>query len=198
MSENIFKKKQNRYLKLLELGKYPLIKESIDDLRNDICQSYKDLNPNFKDTFMDLIYSFLVEGEIYAKISDNKFTQILSCRIIPTFSNNKIDGYITETNIKYDKDSILYENYGLYGETILDVKGYLDSAILTYNEIQLIQKENNESDLDYFHTKLKKCLKIICNKTDIREQTIYKNFVERLVQRLMPVYDYLNPKYVIV
>jgi hypothetical protein len=42
-------------------------------------------------------------------------------------------------SIMFDKDQVTYCNYGLYGANMLDIRGYLESAIRTYNQLKNLE-----------------------------------------------------------
>jgi len=105
---------------------------------------------------------WLVEGEIYAElIPDNKGANIVGIKVLPAFTmapvyrKGKIIGFVQVVNVVYkmfaadqirddsaiefEPNQISYSNYGLYGENLLDVRGYLESSVRTYNQLKSLE-----------------------------------------------------------
>lgn len=61
------------------------------------------------------------------------------------------------TSVVFDKDQVAYANYGDFGETFLDVRGYLESAIRPYNQL------NNMEDAIVVHRLVRAPLRRIWN-----------------------------------
>jgi hypothetical protein len=114
------------------------------------------LNPilNFNETAWDTFRRFMIDSEVYAeKVLDANGKQLIGMKILPSYTmspiyeGSRIKGFMQVpekgTNkpkqIDFDADQVTYINYGLYGENILDCRGYFESAIKTYNQLKSIE-----------------------------------------------------------
>jgi hypothetical protein len=131
------------------------IREEWDYLAHDVFQ-INELSWNF-------FKKFITDGEIYIElILDSNGKNVIGIKVLPShtmmpiYENGEIVSYIqtkrginnnTSNNIGeqeeqvtvFDKDQIVYVNYGPTGDNSLDVRGYLDSAIRVYNQLKNLE-----------------------------------------------------------
>lgn len=118
----------------------------------------------FKDRGWDFFRKWLVEAELYIELVLNaEGTDIIDIKVLPNhtmlpvYEENKIVAYMQQAqprpvenlegdpnykqpaNIMFDKGQVVYSNYGLYGTNQLDVRGFLDPAIRTYNQLKSLE-----------------------------------------------------------
>jgi len=115
----------------------------------------------FNERGWDLFRKWLIEAELYIElILNEEGNNIIGIKVLPAhtmmpvYQENKIAGYMQtkignpnaqdvrqqqQGSIVFDKDQISYVNYGLYGANMLDVRGYLESAIRTYNQLKNLE-----------------------------------------------------------
>lgn len=116
---------------------------------------------SFNEIGWDLFRKWLIEAELFIElILNDEGNNIIGIKILPAhtmmpiYEENKIRGYMQtkvgnpnaqdvrqqqQGSIVFDKDQIAYVNYGLYGSNKLDVRGYLESAIRTYNQLKSLE-----------------------------------------------------------
>ncbi len=122
---------------------------------------------SFNERGWDLFRKWLVEAELYVEnVMNDDANDIIGIKVLPAFTmvpiykENKIQGYIQVTNQKdidkmyntgqstgalasnyivFDRDQVNYSNYGLYGANMMDVRGYLESAVRTYNQLKNLE-----------------------------------------------------------
>lgn len=120
---------------------------------------------SFNENAWDLFKKWLIEAELYVElISNNNGDNLVGIKVLPSFTmvpiyeENKIKAYIQVAEpvqpanmtgyyydqqkyqqIIFDKDQISYINYGLYGANLLDVRGFLEASIRTYNQIRNLE-----------------------------------------------------------
>jgi len=108
---------------------------------------------------------WIVEAELFLEIVPSKDEKnIVGMRVlpawtmIPVYENGKISyfyqmlttdiaiehvlsGKIKNPNDirRFEKNQIIYINYGLYGNSLLDVRGYLEAAIRIYNQLRNLE-----------------------------------------------------------
>jgi len=123
---------------------------------------------SFSDMAWDLFRKWLVDGELYVElILNNEGDDIIGFKIlpahtmIPVYEDNNIVGYVQSvkpinvdagssygtptgptgenSNIYFDKDQIVYINYGDMGRNRYDIRGFLDASIRTYNQLKNLE-----------------------------------------------------------
>lgn len=105
---------------------------------------------------------FMTDGEVYIElILDSVGKNIIGIKILPShtmmpvYEGGEIVSYIQtkkginttnssinnqeETVNVFDKNQIVYINYGNTGDNFLDVRGYLESAIRVYNQLKSLE-----------------------------------------------------------
>lgn len=120
----------------------------------------------FNDVGWELFRKWLIDSEMYIEmILNDEGNNIIDYKVLspltmmPIYRDNKIIGYVQtlqnnvlgqnqsggysgetekQKSITFDKDQILYSNYGLYSEG-MDSRGYLESAIRTYNQLRNLE-----------------------------------------------------------
>lgn len=116
---------------------------------------------NFRENGRNLFKRWLIDGELYLEpiLSRNK-KDIQSIKILPSFTmapiykNGMIAAFkqtlqrfnmpITHGNTKsneidFEKNQVLYTNYGDFGENLLDTHGYLEKSIRLYNQLKSLE-----------------------------------------------------------
>jgi len=119
----------------------------------------------FNERGWDFFKKWLVEAELYVElILNDKANSIIGIKILPAHSmvpvmeNNKIVAFLQtrkegvvdknsvevkgtkeETVMPFDRDQVSYVNYGQSGENVVDVRGYLEPAIRTYNQLKNLE-----------------------------------------------------------
>ena len=115
----------------------------------------------FNERGWDLFRKWLIESELYTELILNEEgnniigIKILPCHtMMPIYEENKVRGYMQtkignpnaqdprqqqQGSVVFDKDQISYINFGLYGANMLDIRGYLESAIRTYNQLKNLE-----------------------------------------------------------
>jgi len=103
----------------------------------------------------DLFFKWLTEGELYLEVVlDDKKKQIAGLKLLPSFTmypiykGNIINGFMQikgtdktgiQKHIPFESNQILYSNYGRYGKDLIDVRGYLEASIKTYNQLKTLE-----------------------------------------------------------
>lgn len=105
---------------------------------------------------------FMTDGEVYVElILDTQGKNIIGIKILPShtmmpvYEGGEIVSYIqtkqgvntTNSSINnqeehvnvFDKNQVVYINYGNTGDNFLDVRGYLESAIRVYNQLKTLE-----------------------------------------------------------
>lgn len=120
----------------------------------------------FNERGWDFFRKWLEEGELYIELVINDAgDDIIDIKVLPAhtmmpvYEENRIKGYIqinaqqdgigseqgnvdyamqqpVEGSVVFDRDQVVYVNFGDTGDNILDVRGYLDSSIRTYNQLK--------------------------------------------------------------
>ena len=106
---------------------------------------------NFKNVGWDIFRKFLVDAEVYFEvILDKTGRDIIALKSLPAFTMTPIyeqgnivkfaQSIIEKGETRYfEANQIVYVNYGDYGVNKLDVRGYLDPAITTYNRLRNLE-----------------------------------------------------------
>ncbi|HON83947.1 MAG TPA: portal protein, partial [Caldisericia bacterium] len=114
----------------------------------------------FNDRGWELFRKWLIDSELYVElVLNDEGNEIIDIKVLsplttmPIYTDNKITGFVQSlsnvminatdknsqnTTINFDRDQIAYSNYGLYVEG-MDVRGYLESAIRTYNQLKNLE-----------------------------------------------------------
>ena len=121
-----------------------------------------------KETAWDLFRKFMIEGEVYVElILDDNGTNVINFKVLPSFTmypiyiHDEIRGYIQsisdqllnnlnqttatqnlnrqEQDTVFDRDQVIYVNYGEYGANKYDIRGYLESSIRPYNQLKNLE-----------------------------------------------------------
>ena len=113
----------------------------------------------FNDNAWDYFRKWIVESEIFIEnILDKDKKNIIGVKILPSYSTypiykgTQIAGFNqiqtpqanyslmgTRDDVTFESNQITYLNYGLYGQNLLDVRGYLEAAIRTYNQLRNLE-----------------------------------------------------------
>jgi len=113
----------------------------------------------FDETAWNLFRDFIIEGEIYLeKVMDKSKKNIIGLKRLPAFSMSPVyDGnmikYFRQTlkrqnalSLKFEEqvvnfsaNQIIYINYGLFGKSLMDIRGYLESSIRPYNQLRSLE-----------------------------------------------------------
>jgi len=128
-----------------------IIKTQWDYLINDVF--------NFNDIGWELFRKWLIDSELYVElVLNDEGTNIIGIKVLspltmsPVYEENRITGYVQNISnisnvsissnvtamLEFDKDQVVYSNYGFYHEG-MDVRGYLESAIRTYNQLKNLE-----------------------------------------------------------
>lgn len=107
----------------------------------------------------ELFRTWLIESELFVeKILNDKGTRIIGIKVLPAsntypvYEGNVIRKYIQTTKkvnrynlnmsmgeTAFAPDQICYINYGQYGYNLLDVRGYLEPSIRTWNQLRNLE-----------------------------------------------------------
>ena len=119
---------------------------------------------NFNEVGWDLFRKWVVDGEMYIElIMDNEGSDLIGIKVLPAHSmapiyeSGKVVGYVqttksidvvtpqqtiaaeTEENIIFDKDQIVYVNYGYTGRNRYDIRGFLEPSVRVYNQLKNLE-----------------------------------------------------------
>ncbi|GAF82463.1 unnamed protein product, partial [marine sediment metagenome] len=105
-----------------------------------------------KENMWDYFRKFLVEGEQFLElVMDGKKKKIIGVKPLasfstfPLFKGDKIVGYMQRNledetkDIMYPKNQVSYVHWGKFGNDKADIRGYLDPAIVTYNQLKALE-----------------------------------------------------------
>lgn len=110
----------------------------------------------FNEQGWDLFRKWLIESELYLEIILNKKgNNVIGVKVMPPFTvlpvynGTRIVKFVqtrknpaansNEVNIPFEPNQVAYANYGMYGSNLLDVRGYLEAAIRTYNQLKNLE-----------------------------------------------------------
>lgn len=108
----------------------------------------------FHETGWDIFKRWLIDSELYGElILNQKGDNIVGIKLLPSYTMSPIynggviQGYVqvpeknfqNKKQIDFDKDQIVYINYGKFGDNIGDTRGYYESAIKTYNQLKSME-----------------------------------------------------------
>ena len=139
------------------------IEEELKKLWDYTCNDLFSLN----ETSWEMFNKWLIEGELYIELVLNDHgNNIINTKILPSFTmypiyrENQVIGYIQSINqhiinsssltnqvtiqpvaedIMFDRDQIVYVNYGRFGANYYDVRAFLDGSIRTYNQLRHLE-----------------------------------------------------------
>ena len=137
----------------IPLREEQIIRKTFNYVVNDVFK--------FKERGWDLFKRWLIESELYLEvILDKGGTKIIGVKPLPAaitnpvYEGNVIKKYI-QTSIQtsipgsrnsekmgdrfFETNQVLYINSGEYGTSYLDVRGYLESTIRTYNQLRSLE-----------------------------------------------------------
>ena len=130
------------------------IREEWDYLMHDVFQ--------INEMSWNIFKKYITDGEVYIElILDASGKNIIGIKILPShtmmpiYENGEIVSYVqTKRGINntgtqgsdqeeqvtvFDKDQIVYINYGTTGDNSLDVRGYLETSIRVYNQLKNLE-----------------------------------------------------------
>jgi len=144
------------YVKLKILKEIPLkeekyIRKTFDYLVSDVLK--------FNTRGWEMFKTWLIESELFVeKVLNDKGTRIISIKLLPAttmypiYEGNIIRKYVqttrkiskytlnnTQNETTFDPEQICYINYGQYGYNNLDVRGYLEASIRTWNQLRNLE-----------------------------------------------------------
>ena len=106
------------------------------------------------DQLYDMFMKFLIDGELFIEwILNTKKDNIIGFKILPPFNtypvynpDGGIKGYLqntykdgVEVQTPFAPSQVTYVNWGKFGTSLLDVRGYLDTSIRSYNQIRSLE-----------------------------------------------------------
>jgi len=111
-----------------------------------------DVNENLYDLFL----KWLIEGELYVElILDKKRKNVIGYKVLPAFTTypvynptGSIKGFLQNVydertgkdDLKaFESNQVVYVHYGKYGRNLLDIRGYLETSIRTYNQLKNLE-----------------------------------------------------------
>ena len=110
----------------------------------------------------DLFRKWLVESELYVElVANDDGSKLIGLKVLPShtmmpvYENNMIvaflqtnkaakthdvlDSTAEEHSTLFDQDQVVYSNYGITGENLIDVRGFLEPCIRVYNQLKQIE-----------------------------------------------------------
>jgi hypothetical protein len=155
--EAITPDEKGEFVKLVINREIPLreekhIRRVFDYINNDVLK--------FKTRGWEFFRTWLVESELYLeKILNDKGTKIIGVKMLPAANTYPIyegavikkyvqttkrvnsfnNRHLNESEVSFDPDQITYVNYGQYGVNLLDVRGYLEASIRTWNQLKNLE-----------------------------------------------------------
>ena len=102
----------------------------------------------------DIFTKYIIDGELYMEwILNKKKDNIIGFKMLPPFStipvyaaSGNVRGFFQtvykdnkEQLVPFAPNQISYVNWGKFGTSLLDVRGYLDTTIRTYNQLRNIE-----------------------------------------------------------
>jgi hypothetical protein len=155
--EAITPDEKGEFVKLVINREIPLreekhIRRVFDYINNDVLK--------FKTRGWEFFRTWLVESELYLeKILNDKGTKIIGVKMLPAAHTYPIyegavikkyvqttkrvnsfnNRHLNESEVSFDPDQITYVNYGQYGVNLLDVRGYLEASIRTWNQLKNLE-----------------------------------------------------------
>lgn len=109
-----------------------------------------------RENLYDLYYKWLVEAELYVEliVDKNQKKGLIGYKTLPAFTtfpiyntNGKIVGYAQSSLdmqgkpelIPFVGNQISYVHWGKYGRDLLDIRGYLEPSVRTYNQLKNLE-----------------------------------------------------------
>lgn len=134
------------------------ISNEIPENIRTVCQGYFDYFLNsvikFSETGWDIFRRWLIDSELYGEVILNDAgDNIIGIKLLPPYTMTPIynagviKGFVqvpeknfqNKKQIDFDRDQVVYINYGKFGESIGDVRGYYEAAIKTYNQLKSME-----------------------------------------------------------
>ena len=155
--ESITPDENGDYLKLIIKKEIPAreekyIRKQFDYILNDVIK--------FEQRGWELFRTWLIDSELFIeKVLNDAGTKIIGIKLLPAatmypvYDQNIILYYVQTTKkvssynvgtqttyeTKFNPEQIAYVNYGQYGVNILDVRGYLEPSIRTWNQLRNLE-----------------------------------------------------------
>jgi len=132
-------------------------KEFPPRVREKFMDDYKDYSENVikNDNMYGLFKKFLIEGELFLEwILNNKKNRIIGYKILPAFTTfpvynktGEIIGFLQsvigengeEKMVPLESNQVSYIKWGDVGKNLLDVRGYLESAVRVFNQLKSLE-----------------------------------------------------------
>lgn len=131
------------------------LNQTLDLKKREIRELHKSFNHvvnnvlGFNETGWELFWKFCVDGELYLEVvlNDKKDT-IIGLKPLATWNMTPIfeDGVIIkfaqaldDKTVFFEKNQIIYINFGKFGENKQDVRSYLDPSIKIYNQLRTLE-----------------------------------------------------------
>lgn len=134
-------------------------KELPNRLQKKFQDEFKNVADNIfeaTDNLHSLFKKWLVEGELYIEfILDNSKKNIIGYKILPAFTTfpvyaktGQIKGFLqsvideklgNEKMVPLESNQVSYTHWGEVGHNLLDIRGYLEPTIRTYNQLKSIE-----------------------------------------------------------
>ena len=154
--EAITSNEQGEYLDLIINKEIPLRDEKIIRATfNYVVNEVFNFNKNGWEYFR----RFMIESELFVEmVLNNEGNKIIRVRALPAVITNPIyEGTVikkyvqsvpsgnangalkNENMVGFESNQVAYINYGEYGNSLLDVRGYLEASIRTYNQLKSLE-----------------------------------------------------------
>ena len=132
-------------------------KEFPQRIRKIFLDEFDDVAENIlkNDKMHGLFKKFLIEGELFVEwILNNKKDRILGYKILPAFTTfpvysktGEIKGFLQsilddqgqEKMLPFEANQVSYVHWDQVGKNLLDIRGYLESAIRVYNQLKSLE-----------------------------------------------------------
>lgn len=132
-------------------------KEFPQRIRKRFTNDFGDFSENVlkPENMHGLFKKFLIEGELFIEwILNNKKNRIIGYKILPAFTTfpvygktGEIKGYLQAMTNKEGKEIMMplqanqvsYIHWDSFGKNLLDVRGYLESAVRVYNQLKSLE-----------------------------------------------------------
>ena len=146
---------QNGDVLTLDLKKkvHPNIEKKIRIIWDNIVNNVFEFNEGG----WDLFRKYIIEGELYIElILNDKKNAIINFKVLPCFTmtpiykgseilgfrqklmRNKL-GVSSSEDITFTSNQVVYVNFGIRGESLIDQRGYLESSIRIYNQLKNLE-----------------------------------------------------------
>lgn len=123
---------------------------------------------SIRETAWDLFRKFMIEGEVFIElVLDDNGHNIIAFKVLPSFTmypiyiHDEIRGYIqsisdqllnnlnqtvatqnlnrVDEDTVFDRDQVIYVNFGEYGANKYDIRGFLEAAVRPYNQLKNLE-----------------------------------------------------------